>query len=119
MYAQQLGWLHAKPGDSSITRLDLYDNDWDDWPDDLGPVQYIMHAALQMKLGVSTDKGGLIPQTWDKVIPFAERVARFDETWEITALFEMSQAYVSEFMNGRDVLRTSPMDRWRRDQDAD
>lgn len=118
MYASQLGWLHTKPGESELTRLELHGGDWDDWPDDLVEVNYLIQIALRMQLGVSTDKGGLLPQKWSDVIDFGKSVAGLTEPWEFEALMDMSQSYVNEFMNGRDMLRTSPMDKWRRSQDG-
>lgn len=116
MYASQLGWLHTKPGDSEMTRLELH-GEWHDWPDDLGPISYLITAAHDMKLGVTDGNGGLRPQQWEDLISFGKEIAGLNEPWELKALMDMSQGYVTEFMNGRDMLRTSPMDKWRREQD--
>jgi len=119
VYASQLGWLHTKPSESEMTRLELYAGRWDDWPEGIGPVEYLITAALDMYLGVSDGQGGLRPQEWADVVSFGERVAGLTEQWELKALMDMSQSYVTEFMNGRDMLRTTPMDRWRREQEQD
>ena len=116
-YAKQLGWLHTKPEGSELTRLQLY-NQWDDWPNDLESVSYLITAALGLRLGVPTDKGGLLPHKWSDVVSYAKEVACLTEPWEINTLMDMSEGYVNEFMNGRDPLRTSPMDIWRRERNG-
>jgi len=117
VYASQLGWLHTKPGDSELTRLELHGG-WDDWPEDIGPVNYLITAALEMRLGVTDGQGGLEPQKWADVVSFCNHVSGLTEGWELKAVMDMSQSYVTEFMNGRDMLRTSPMDKWRRAQNV-
>ena len=117
MFARQLGWLHSKPGDSEMTRLELYCNEWDDWPDDIEPVRYIIDAAYEMRLGAPSSSGALVPHRWSDVVAFAKDVVGFTERWEFKALLDMSEAYVVELAGAKDVLRASPMDRFRRTEE--
>ena len=98
--------------------MELYGGKWDDWPEDIDPVRYLIDAAYGMRLGVPEGDGGLTPQTWGDVVCYGEKVCGLTERWELKALMDMSEAYVVEFMCGKDALRSSPMDRFRRSQDA-
>jgi hypothetical protein len=115
LWAQQLGWLHAKPGKAEKSRIEELQAAKITPPmPDVGPGQYLVAAFHALRFATPDPMGGgMAAQSWGEVLAFAQASGRISETWEAEALFDMSWGYVTEFQKASDPLRIAPMERSR------
>lgn len=109
-----MGYLHATPKSAELSRAAEMEKNGLDVAATMPNIKhghYLIDHFHKMRPASPAPMGGMMPRDWSDVHVYAGSTGGGLCDWEISALFEMSQTYVTEFVRGEHPLTIPPVDR--------
>ena len=95
-----------------MTRLDAYHRANKPVPEiELGPGSYLLEALFEVGPASEAPMGGFMVIQWAEVLAYSQATGSITEPWEITAMIDMSKAYLRGYAEGQSVTSIPPNER--------